>query len=107
MDLQSAASPFTQGRRSRRRAPPRAPGAVQGHGLSVALWCAKRRAADGREPTMKESQAARRDRAGKINDILKELFPEADCPLDHADPVQLLIAPILSAQCTDARVNMV
>jgi endonuclease-3 len=56
---------------------------------------------------MKESQAARRDRAGKINDILKELFPEADCPLDHADPVQLLIATILSAQCTDARVNMV
>lgn len=34
-------------------------------------------------------------------------YPEARCELDHANPYQLLVATILSAQCTDARVNMV
>jgi endonuclease-3 len=56
---------------------------------------------------MKESAATLRARAGKINSLLKHLFPEADCPLEHGDPLQLLVATILSAQCTDARVNMV
>ena len=34
-------------------------------------------------------------------------YPEARCSLDHADPLELLVATILSAQCTDARVNLV
>lgn len=38
---------------------------------------------------------------------LTEEYPEARCELDHEDPYQLLVATILSAQCTDARVNMV
>lgn len=38
---------------------------------------------------------------------LKKTYPAADCSLDHKDPFQLLIATILSAQCTDARVNLV
>jgi endonuclease-3 len=38
---------------------------------------------------------------------LKRLYPEASCALVHASPFQLLVATILSAQCTDARVNMV
>ena len=38
---------------------------------------------------------------------LKRRFPEARCALDHQDPLQLLVATILSAQCTDARVNIV
>jgi len=38
---------------------------------------------------------------------LKREFPEAKCALDHANPLELLVATILSAQCTDARVNMV
>ena len=38
---------------------------------------------------------------------LAEDFPEALCELDHASPFELLAATILSAQCTDARVNMV
>ncbi len=38
---------------------------------------------------------------------LKKLYPEADCELDHADPLQLLVSTILSAQCTDERVNKV
>jgi endonuclease III len=38
---------------------------------------------------------------------LKKAYPEATCALIHANPYQLLVATILSAQCTDARVNMV
>jgi len=38
---------------------------------------------------------------------LKELYPEAECALIHENPFQLLVATILSAQCTDARVNQV
>ena len=38
---------------------------------------------------------------------LRELYPDAHCELDHDTPLQLLIATILSAQCTDKRVNMV
>jgi endonuclease-3 len=38
---------------------------------------------------------------------LKAEYPDAHCALDHASPYQLLVATILSAQCTDARVNMV
>ncbi len=38
---------------------------------------------------------------------LKRAYPEAECALRHGDPFQLLVATILSAQCTDARVNMV
>lgn len=38
---------------------------------------------------------------------LKKAYPEAHCALSHQDAYQLLVATILSAQCTDARVNMV
>ncbi|MEG3926294.1 MULTISPECIES: endonuclease III [unclassified Microcoleus] len=38
---------------------------------------------------------------------LKRLYPEAPCTLNYATPVQLLVATILSAQCTDDRVNLV
>lgn len=37
---------------------------------------------------------------------LKDIYPDARCALDHADPFQLVVATILSAQCTDARVNL-
>ncbi|MFZ4719972.1 MAG: endonuclease III [Ilumatobacteraceae bacterium] len=46
-------------------------------------------------------------RAKAIQARLVEEYPEAICELDHADPFQLLAATILSAQTTDARVNMV
>jgi endonuclease-3 len=46
-------------------------------------------------------------RAVSINDTLRPLYPLAVTALTHANPLQLLIATILSAQCTDARVNMV
>ena len=50
---------------------------------------------------------ARRARAARIADQLEALFPRPPIPLDHADPFTLLCAVVLSAQCTDARVNLV
>lgn len=47
------------------------------------------------------------DRATEVLRRLKVCYPEAVCELTHADAFQLLAATILSAQCTDARVNMV
>lgn len=46
-------------------------------------------------------------RAPEILERLKRAYPDAHCALDHADAYQLLVATILSAQCTDARVNLV
>ncbi len=46
-------------------------------------------------------------RAANIYKILKKEYPDAGCSLRHADPLELLIATILSAQCTDERVNIV
>ena len=49
----------------------------------------------------------RRGRAARIAEILDRYVPAPAIPLDHGDPFQLLVAVILSAQCTDARVNLV
>src|SRR5215468_9203367 len=46
-------------------------------------------------------------RARRIVRGLARLYPDARCALDHETPLQLLVATILSAQCTDARVNLV
>ncbi len=46
-------------------------------------------------------------RLGKIISTLKEEYPEAKIALNHSDPFQLLVATILSAQCTDERVNQI
>lgn len=50
---------------------------------------------------------ARKKRVRSVVRVLDRLYPDARCSLDHADAFQLLIATILSAQCTDARVNQV
>ena len=55
----------------------------------------------------RESKAARSERATTILRRLEGEYPDARCALDHGDAYQLLVATILSAQCTDARVNMV
>lgn len=55
----------------------------------------------------RESAAARADRTKKILAGLQKAYPDAHCELNFASPLQLLIATILSAQCTDKRVNMV
>ena len=47
------------------------------------------------------------EEADKCLDILEETYPDAHCELDHKNPFELLIATILSAQCTDIRVNKV
>lgn len=44
-------------------------------------------------------------RAGTVARMLEDLFPTVTIPLDHKDPYTLLVAVLLSAQCTDARVN--
>lgn len=49
----------------------------------------------------------RRDKAARIQAILDERFPAPPIPLAHADPFTLLVAVVLSAQCTDERVNRV
>lgn len=48
-----------------------------------------------------------KERAGKVFNLLKKEYPEAKAALNFSSPFELLIATILSAQCTDARVNMV
>ena len=55
----------------------------------------------------RESKAAKAERARTILGRLKKEYPDARCALDHGDAYQLLVATILSAQCTDARVNLV
>ncbi|GGS78281.1 endonuclease III [Nonomuraea spiralis] len=60
--------------------------------------------AAGRKP---ETQLALVRRARKMNRILAETYPDAHCELDFRNPLELLVATILSAQCTDKRVNMV
>ncbi|MDP4849373.1 MAG: endonuclease III, partial [Verrucomicrobiales bacterium] len=47
------------------------------------------------------------ERSAYVAATLEELYPETPIPLDHRDPYTLLIAVLLSAQCTDARVNTV
>jgi endonuclease III len=57
--------------------------------------------------TISRKPAAQKQRALEVLNRLKALYPDATCSLDYATPVQLLVATILSAQCTDERVNQV
>ncbi|ASC74068.1 Endonuclease III [Halomicronema hongdechloris C2206] len=52
-------------------------------------------------------QIAKQQRALDILNRLQRLYPDASCSLTHSTPLQLLVATILSAQCTDERVNQV
>ncbi len=61
----------------------------------------------GKRAAPRESAAARRARVGALVERLVEIYPDARCALDHRSPLQLLVATILSAQCTDLRVNLV
>ena len=56
---------------------------------------------------MRETATAKRARAHKILQALERAYPDAKIALDFGTPLQLLMATILSAQCTDERVNMV
>jgi len=59
------------------------------------------------ETKAKESPAELKLRAKKIYTGLNKLYPNAHCELDFKNPLQLLVATILAAQCTDKRVNTV
>jgi endonuclease III len=54
-----------------------------------------------------KTAAERKQRIGKILEGLDKLYPNATCALNHRSPWELLVATILSAQCTDVRVNQV
>jgi len=56
---------------------------------------------------VKRQLTVQKKRALEVLLRLKHLYPDATCTLTHANPVQLLVATILSAQCTDERVNQV
>ncbi len=60
-----------------------------------------------RYPQMVNDRLTRNKKARAIFDALRTLYPEAHCELDYNNPLELLVATILSAQCTDARVNKV
>jgi len=68
--------------------------------LSAFLW----RISKKMSGTINKESAAR---ASKVTAALKREYPDARCALNYETPFQLLIATILSAQCTDARVNIV
>ena len=51
--------------------------------------------------------STKKEKAKYIIETLERLYPETPIPLDHKDPYTLLVAVLLSAQCTDARVNTV
>jgi endonuclease-3 len=55
----------------------------------------------------RESQAAKSARLAIIRSVLKRTYPDAHCELNYSNPLQLLIATILSAQCNDKQVNVV
>lgn len=55
----------------------------------------------------REAKTNLRKRCTRIFAILKRTFPRASTALNHGDPLQMLVATILSAQCTDKRVNIV
>lgn len=55
----------------------------------------------------RESLAAKSARLGEIIKALRRTYPDARCELTHSNPLELLVATILSAQCTDRQVNVV
>ena len=56
---------------------------------------------------MRETKSQKKDRTEQIIKLLKRTHPDAHCALNHSNAFELLIATILSAQCTDERVNIV
>src|SRR2546430_6572630 len=56
---------------------------------------------------MRETKSQKKDRTEQIIKLLKRAHPDAHCALNHSNAFELLIATILSAQCTDERVNIV
>lgn len=68
---------------------------------------APKKAAKRPTAKLREGMEAKQARAKEIVKRLRKEYPDAKCSLTHENPYQLLVATILSAQCTDERVNMV
>ena len=83
----------------------------QGHGASIqsrtAYPCPVPSASLKKPRNTQETRLALVRRARRINRDLAELYPDAHCELDFEAPLELVVATILSAQCTDRRVNAV
>src|ERR1044071_107096 len=56
---------------------------------------------------LRETKAQKQERTEQIIKLLKRTHPDAHCALNHSNAFELLVATILSAQCTDERVNIV
>ena len=54
-----------------------------------------------------KTKVSKKEKVAHIDQMLEDFYPEVPIPLDHKDPYTLLVAVLLSAQCTDARVNTV
>jgi endonuclease-3 len=74
-------------------------------GLACGSWPVKKTSVPS--PPLFAPSPARLAQARRVNDGLRRAHPDAKCALRYGDPLQLLIATVLSAQCTDARVNQV
>lgn len=78
-----------------------------GDARPYACGMATNTAAPRRRQRQAETRLGLVRRARRMNRILAETYPDAHCELDFGNPLELLVATILSAQCTDKRVNMV
>jgi len=90
----------TSGVRESRRAP-----TTKGAGRAAAGGRGPGRRRSAEKPA--EDQASRAERAGRILSKLRVAYPDATCALHHRNAYELLVATVLSAQCTDERVNQV
>jgi len=82
-------------------------GKGEGKGVGLGNIARKNARPVGQRGLRRESKAARQARAREIVARLKRKYPNAKCSLHYENPFQLLVATILSAQCTDERVNLV
>lgn len=75
--------------------------------MTAKLESAKKAKRTAAKPAKSKANYTSPKRLEKIFAALDQLFPQAECALRHENPFQLLVATILSAQCTDQRVNKV
>jgi endonuclease-3 len=84
-----------------------APGSAAANGPRRQKWHNRQRESPKRYVKRPKTAAERKARIADILSGLDQMYPGATCALLHRDPWELLVATILSAQCTDKRVNLV
>ena len=80
---------------------------MQRSGQKVEIPATRKASRKRPRPARRVDPARLREHATEVFDALSTLYPDAHCELDYQNAFQLLVATILSAQCTDRRVNMV